>query len=247
MDEGRGDTAAASVTAPDAVLFDFFGTLVRFAPVPVAAGYDRSYEVLRSLDSNLDYDDFATTWNACTAAREAEAIRTSREYSMDELVVDVLVAAGVDAQPASVDAVRRAFLAEWCRAAAVEPIDGVVELLGGLADRCRVAVVTNTHDRQLVPELLADHGLAPYVTETVMSVEVGYRKPHPAVFRAAVERLGVDPARCLFVGDSYEPDHAGPIGFGMRALLIDPAGTSSLPSEQRLESVLEVGHRIDPR
>lgn len=36
----------------------------------------------------------------------------------------------------------------------------------------------------------------------VISGEVGLRKPDPAIYRLTAERLGVEPARCVFVDDS---------------------------------------------
>ena len=56
-------------------------------------------------------------------------------------------------------------------------------------------------------------GLSGYPTErfeelfdvVVISAEVGMRKPQPEIFRYTVEKLGVDPPRCVFVDD--HPGH----------------------------------------
>ena len=83
------------------------------------------------------------------------------------------------------------------------------------------------------------------MTETVLSVEVGYRKPHQAIFQAAIECLGVEPSSCVFVGDSYVPDYVGPTDFGMQALLIDPSATTPVPAGHRIDSVLDVARYLD--
>jgi HAD superfamily hydrolase (TIGR01509 family) len=49
----------------------------------------------------------------------------------------------------------------------------------------------------------------------VTSAEVGLPKPDPAVFRRALELLGVRPERALHVGDS-ESDETGARAAGMR-------------------------------
>src|SRR5207253_1592699 len=50
----------------------------------------------------------------------------------------------------------------------------------------------------------------------VFSSEVGWRKPHPAIFERALELLGgIAPERTLFVGDSLANDVAGAAAFGM--------------------------------
>jgi HAD superfamily hydrolase (TIGR01549 family) len=63
-----------------------------------------------------------------------------------------------------------------------------------------------------LPEQLARLGLRlPVVT----SAEAGAAKPDPAVFRLALERLGVAPERALHVGDSPS-DERGAAEAGMR-------------------------------
>jgi putative hydrolase of the HAD superfamily len=49
----------------------------------------------------------------------------------------------------------------------------------------------------------------------------GYVKPHPTIFQAALEHLGVDAADAVMVGDSLEEDVEGARALGMRAILID--------------------------
>ena len=46
-------------------------------------------------------------------------------------------------------------------------------------------------------------------------------KPHPTIFRAALEQLGVAPAAAVMVGDSLEEDVEGARALGMRAILMD--------------------------
>jgi putative hydrolase of the HAD superfamily len=49
----------------------------------------------------------------------------------------------------------------------------------------------------------------------------GFVKPHPTIFQAALEQLGVEPADAVMVGDSLEEDVAGARALGLRAILID--------------------------
>jgi HAD superfamily hydrolase (TIGR01549 family) len=49
----------------------------------------------------------------------------------------------------------------------------------------------------------------------------GYVKPHPTIFQAALQQLGVEPAEAVMVGDSLEEDVEGARALGMRAILID--------------------------
>ena len=59
-------------------------------------------------------------------------------------------------------------------------------------------------------------GLAERLDTAVFSSEVGLRKPHPEIFRRALEALQVAPERALFVGDSRNADIRGAQALGMR-------------------------------
>jgi HAD superfamily hydrolase (TIGR01549 family) len=49
----------------------------------------------------------------------------------------------------------------------------------------------------------------------------GFVKPHPTIFQAALDQLGVEPAEAVMVGDSLEEDVEGARALGLRAILID--------------------------
>jgi epoxide hydrolase-like predicted phosphatase len=70
----------------------------------------------------------------------------------------------------------------------------------------------------------------------VDSSEVGVRKPDPAIFRIALEGLGVaDPARALFL-DDFEANVAAARALGLRGLLV---GRDPGPALAELDAVLE--------
>ena len=52
-------------------------------------------------------------------------------------------------------------------------------------------------------------GLAPYLTHTLISEEVGINKPQPGIFAIALERNGITAAEAIMIGDSYSSDIAG--------------------------------------
>jgi HAD superfamily hydrolase (TIGR01549 family) len=68
-------------------------------------------------------------------------------------------------------------------------------------------------------EFVAHHRLD--VDAVVDSRRHGRVKPHPTIFQAALEQLGVAAADAVMVGDSLEEDVEGARALGMRALLVD--------------------------
>ena len=85
-----------------------------------------------------------------------------------------------------------------------------------------VGLISNWDER--LPGLLADLGLAEHLDVTVYSQEVGFEKPHPGIFEAALGRLDLPPVRVLHVGDRRRKDVEGARAIGMRALLLDRSG-----------------------
>jgi len=61
----------------------------------------------------------------------------------------------------------------------------------------------------------------------ILSYEVGLVKPDPAIFRLVYDRLGLQPAEILFVGDTPSADIDGPQAIGMPAMLISEFETST--------------------
>lgn len=84
----------------------------------------------------------------------------------------------------------------------------------------RLGVISNADGR--VEALLESVGLRPHFELVIDSGVVGINKPDPRIFHLAAERMGVQPAETLYVGDIYEIDVQGARAAGMEAILIDP-------------------------
>ncbi len=93
-----------------------------------------------------------------------------------------------------------------------------------------------------VEQIFFVDGLAEYFEHLVFSFEVGHIKPEPEIFEEACRRFGVEPGRCLMVGDSVEADIKGALNAGMKAALIDRPGevTEQIPGVRKMRSLTEL-------
>lgn len=93
-------------------------------------------------------------------------------------------------------------------------------LLDSLRERgMRTGLVSNAFDPGwLLREDLDSMGLTERLDIAVFSSEIGMRKPHAAIFEAALGPLGVEPGRTLFVGDRLYEDVRGSKELGMTAV-----------------------------
>jgi len=104
-----------------------------------------------------------------------------------------------------------------------------------------LAVVSNWDSH--LPALLADLGLAGRFQAVLVSAIERIGKPEPEIFRRACQRLAVEPAAALHVGDSPREDYEGARRAGLEALLLDRSGRYEATAD-RIGSLAEVADRL---
>jgi putative hydrolase of the HAD superfamily len=120
----------------------------------------------------------------------------------------------IDSVPALVDVMRGHMPAIHLPLASVHALEA-------LRAGWRLGIVTNG-----LPDVqrrkVAALGLEPLVDTVVYACEhgSGLGKPDPEPFLVAADRLGVEPARCVFVGDDLCRDVAGARAVGMRTIRV---------------------------
>lgn len=102
---------------------------------------------------------------------------------------------------------------------------GALETLAALkAQGLLVGAISNTiQPGRFLTTNMERWGLNGFFDVRVYSSDVGVAKPHPHIFRAALEQLGVTPQEAVYVGDRLVPDVGGPHAVGMKAVLIEVA------------------------
>ncbi len=201
----------------DAVVFDYGDTLFRFR-------YEqRTHELaaqalLDALAADGDAQEvveaFWVHFDAAVAGRVEH-----EELDYEELMAAVLTGAGI-----AIDrpALRDALAAEhdaWQDARELHP-DAIGLLEALRAEGLRTGMVSNAFDpAELMHEDLRRHGIDGLLDTAVFSSEIGVRKPHPRIYLTALESLGCEPGRALFVGDRVREDVEGPAALGMATCL----------------------------
>ena len=91
----------------------------------------------------------------------------------------------------------------YCRET-IPLIEGAREAVERLARSGLAVALVTSGDRVRVERELAAHGLDPVFGVVVCGPDTENKKPHPEALLLALERLGVPPARAVYVGDSPE-------------------------------------------
>ena len=128
----------------------------------------------------------------------------------------------------------------WCRLDPEAP--GVIEALKSRG--LLVGVISNTEDGRLRDALEAG-GLAIEFDLMLDSHLLGMRKPDAAIFRHALEILGVEPREAAYVGDSYAHDALAARAVGMYGILLDPLDLHPESVCPRVKSLGELINRAE--
>jgi putative hydrolase of the HAD superfamily len=209
----------------ETVLFDIGGTLLRVRS-SVGAIYARA-AAARGFELRAGAIDerFRRAWQRSVARAASRGHVCSDSILRREWRLIVAESFGDAVPPAALDPIFAELYDAFSSSDAWELAPGAIEALGCLrALGVRLGVLSNW-DSRLGP-MLAALGLAECFDFTVVSHEVGYEKPHPAMFRAAIERAGTGPDRMLHVGDSREADIDPARALGMRTLWVGAAERS---------------------
>ena len=230
-----------------AVLFDLDDTLIDWD------GFDSGWDMLdrERVRGVFDYvnseihaiSDFETllghyrqrTFDSWESGRS-----NLRAPHLGRVVVDSLVATGVPAEQIDERQVMEAF--NWGAVPGVVMFPDVPESLTTLLDNdIRVGIVTNAHQPMWMRDReLAEFGLLDFFPDCRFSAaDVGYLKPHPRIFEAALACMEIEPEEAVFVGDNPVADIAGAQGAGMRAVL-----RAREPMSSMLSGLIQPDHTV---
>jgi len=179
-----------------AVSFDLFGTLVVV---------DRPEDPASAVAAALRERDVPVPDDWADAYREPHVdARDGAEVPLPAHVAAALQSRGIKF---SDNAARRPVIA------AFDPDDSDVALRDGAreaveraGERGPVGLCSNCAVPELVPRTLVRAGLRDSFDAVVTSVACGWRKPDPRIFETLADRLDVDPASLVHVGDDPRTD-----------------------------------------
>lgn len=196
----------------EAVLFDWGDTLMQWAwePALLDAGHAAGLhalgrEPLPELTARFRDEVLPGLWRPGTL----------EEIDYPALVRTLLAEAGVEVTDGDLERFLEAEHDAW------QPARMLASTTHALLDSLRarglkLGLVSNALDPPgLLHRDLAHFRVAERLDFAVFSSEVGWRKPHPAMFERALAELGVEAEATLFVGDTRASDIAGAHALGM--------------------------------
>ncbi|MBU0958743.1 MAG: HAD family hydrolase [Nanoarchaeota archaeon] len=99
-----------------------------------------------------------------------------------------------------------------------EPYPDTERVLSELSKRRKLGIISNLpHDSEI--EELRAFGLIDHFDSITLSYQVGFRKPHPAIYQEALRSAGVTPEQSFFISHDQE-ETEGAEKLGIESLLV---------------------------
>ncbi|MCC7008652.1 MAG: HAD family hydrolase [Acidobacteria bacterium] len=221
-----------------AVFFDVDFTLIHPGPRFDGSGYQASCARRGIVVDPARFETAVA--GAASALESADGLYDHRIFvNYARRVIELM---GGDAP--GVDDVARELFEEWAEHRHFSLYDDVVETLQVLRDRgIRVGLISNSH--RCLASFQAHFALDDLVSVAVSSAELGYMKPHPNIFRAALDLMGVRSTEAAMVGDSLQHDVNGARSVGMQGVLLARGGVPAVSQDVTvIRSLIELPARL---
>lgn len=179
------------------------------------------------------WKSYESLWRKGTSQRKPKTT-ADRHRLRSESLARALDSVGIRWKEAAVLAFFRKVREEQVRRPYLYP--GAADTLKALAQRYRLAVISNGGKERLLGQLKAA-GLLPLLGEehVYASSALGIRKPGAGIFRKALVAEGIGKRQAVMIGNSWKKDVLGAVGAGMDAVWLHP-GHPKISSRRKVGS-----------
>lgn len=210
-----------------AILFDLDGTLINYDTA-------QRYAVTKAIEQlgipiSPELEQRVLDLVSGEDVQDIEACRSGWMPAGSKYMQDIFTDAGVNLPSVL-------FLNNYFEAMSKhgEALPGVIDLLISLKTNHTIGIVTNGLG-PVQRKRLVKAGLMEYLDLLVVSCEVGYVKPDPAILQLAMRLADSTPEATLFIGDSIGSDMRAAEAAGVDFVLIQPDGDFSAKGPRVLE------------
>ena len=187
-----------------AVIFDMYETLVTQFESPLYYGTQIAQ------DLGLVPEEFLPGWRAM------EEQRATGKLTLEEVMETLMRQHGIYTPERHRQVVAKRIAIQADCFAHLHP--GILPMLAALKEKgIKIGLITNCFSEEA--RLIRESELFPFFDAPCLSWEVGVRKPDPAIYHICMEKLGIEPENCLYVGDGGSQELESARALGMQAAL----------------------------
>lgn len=205
------------------LLFDCMETVVDIEPLPTLSDYAHWAYDGSGVEGFWDsFDEFFSLFKQ-SRKEYNEKLPEYKEYELSERFQHIALMTIGEDNSALVRHIKDSlYCSYWQTYKAKSYVkEEVKSVLSYLTKKYCLGIVSNFMVRGGVEELLQINDVLQYFDFVVTSINEGWRKPHPYLYKAALKRDNMKAEETLFVGDDFLNDYEGPRKMGMKAILYD--------------------------
>jgi putative hydrolase of the HAD superfamily len=203
------------VARPAAVFFDVDFTLIHPGPRFQGVGYEANCARHGIAVDSARFEVAVAGAAGVLDLEAADQIYDPQVFlNYTRRIIELMGGAGP-----GVDIVSREMYDDWAQHhhfSLYDDVAGALKVLRGQG--FRLGLISNTH--RCLGSFQSHFDLDHLISVAVSSSDHGFMKPHPSIFRAALELMGVSPAEAVMVGDSLPHDVLGARQAGMHSVLL---------------------------
>lgn len=210
----------------DTVLFDMGGTLedIRHTPQTLTRAAHSVADTLKkhSLIPSVPESDMETLLSEGLRQYNIKRDENFMELKPERIWADYLLC-GMNLDRQCVERISEELACTWENEyfeRCLRP--GVYQMLQGLDSLgLKLGIISNTASLFQVFNQLEKYGIRDFFRDVTLSSQVGYRKPHPNIFKVALLQMRSDPRHSVYVGDTVSRDIIGSkqAGFAFSVLI----------------------------
>lgn len=208
------------MTCLKSVIFDFIGTLTSLKEYSLETAESKLFSQLAKAGACTDRGAFIEAYR--------EAYRKNRKIRYEKLteipnsvwVSEALNDLGHSATPDDeiVKTAVNAFFEDYLEALRLR--HSAYSTLNDIRQDYTLGLVSNFTHAPVIYAALRRLKIADFFSTVVVSEAIGWRKPHPRIFREALKHLGINAEETLYVGDTPLEDIQGAKSMNMKTVFI---------------------------
>jgi putative hydrolase of the HAD superfamily len=208
------------MTQAKAIIFDFIGTLTNVKGYNVEDSKKKLSKAITEAGFHVGHERFSEAYE-----RSHEKFRIIRYRQLVEVtnaiwISEALNNLGFNTKPEDtrIKTAVNIFFEDYVESSELRPC--ARKLLKAVSADFKLGLISNFTYAPVIHVCLRKLGINQFFSAILISEETGWRKPHPKIFEAALQRLNVTAKETVYVGDSPTEDIKGAKAAGMRTVFV---------------------------
>ena len=200
------------------VFFDLYGTLLVPNNIKKAwkNWFNTFYKLMGNFGLRIKYNNFANLCNEFFTKVKTED-KDKHLSIYESKIKKFALELNIELKLSEIREIQQKTIFAWHKY--IEIDSETIPLLEAIKSKKSIALITNFDHPANIYSILSKYNLTKYFKFVAISGELGFEKPNPKIFHVTLEKVGLNHADVIFIGDTNE-DIEGALNAGIKPILI---------------------------